>query len=663
MTDPEPGKFAWIPDAEIIANSKLTAFLKAAGAADYEELLRRSAAEPEWFWDSLLRFIGMEFYQPYTRAIDVSRGEAWPRWCVGGTTNVVLNCLDKHMDTPVRDRQAISWEGEDGQRRAWTYAELNAEVCRFAGGLRELGFGRGDVIALYTPFLPESVAALLAIAKIGGIVQPLFSGFGVKAVADRMNDAGAVGVVTADGTLRRGKRIALKPVIDEAAAAIPTLRKVVTLRNLGDTNPENPVRMVEGRDHWWHELRERQPEEAPTEEMEADAPCLLVYTSGTTGRSKGCVLTHVGFLAKVSLDLGICMNFKAGDRILWMSDMGWVVGPIMAFGATGMGGTMVIAEGGPDYPEPGRMWRLVQDHRVTYLGVAPTIIRTMMRYGVEEVNKYDLSSVGTIVSTGEAWNPDSWLWLFHNVGKGKLPIHNLTGGTEVGGGILTTTVHHPLKPGSFAGPVPGTGADIVDAQGNSTPPGQLGELVMRQASIGSTRGLWKDEDGSRYLDAYWNKIPGVWVQGDFAYRDEDGLWFVTGRSDDVFNVAGKRVGPSEVESLLMDSGRAANAAVVGVPDEIKGEAVVCVVVPADGETPGEALTAALSDAVVAGLGKPFRPREILYVSDLPKTRNMKVMRRLVRSVYAGDPPGDTASLVNPEVVEELQRVVAESRET
>ncbi len=658
MTDPEPGKFAWTPDAETIADSKLTAFLKASGASDFEELLRRSGEDPEWFWDSLLRFIGMEFYQPYTRAIDVSRGEPWPRWCVGGTTNVVLNCLDKHMATSVRDQQAISWEGEDGKRRAWTYAELNAEVCRFAGGLRELGFGRGDVIALYTPFLPEAVAALLAIAKIGGIVQPLFSGFGVKAVADRMNDAGAVGVITADGTLRRGKRVALKPVIDEAAAAIPTLRKVVTVRNLGD-----PVRMVEGRDHWWHELREHQPEESPTEEMEADAPCLLVYTSGTTGRSKGCVLTHVGFLAKVSLDLGICMNFKAGDRIMWMSDMGWVVGPLMAFGATGMGGTKVIAEGGPDYPEPGRMWRLVQDHRVTCLGVAPTIIRAMMRDGVEELNKYDLSSVRNIVSTGEAWNPDSWLWLFHNVGKGKLPIHNLTGGTEVGGGILTTTVHHPLKPGSFAGPVPGTGADIVDAQGNSLPPGQLGELVMRQASIGSTRGLWKDEDGSRYLDAYWNRIPGVWVQGDFAYRDEDGLWFVTGRSDDVFNVAGKRVGPSEVESLLMDSGRAANAAVVGVPDEIKGEAVVCVVVPAEGETPGEALTEALSEAVVAGLGKPFRPREILYVSDLPKTRNMKVMRRLVRSVYAGDPPGDTASLVNPEVVEELQQVVAESRET
>jgi len=514
------------------------------------------------------------------------------------------------------------------------------------------------VISLYAPFLPESVAALLAIAKIGAVVMPLFSGFGVSAVVGRMNDAGAVGVVTVDGTLRRGNRVRLKPVIDEAAALVPTLRKVIVINNLGEDTP-----MSEGRDHWWHELRENQPEESHTEEVEAEHPLLLVYTSGTTGKSKGCILTHVGFPAKIALDVHLVMDFKPGDRLMWMSDMGWVVGPIMAMGATSLAGTMVIAEGGPDYPEPGRMWRLAQDHRVTFLGVAPTIIRTLMRYGVEEVDKYDLSSVRIAVSTGEPWNPDAWLWFFNQVGKGKVPLHNYTGGTEVGGGILSTTLVHPMKPGSFAGPMPGTGADIVDGEGRSVGPGELGELVMRQPSIGNTAGLWNDPDGSRFMDAYWNKIPGVWVQGDFAYRDEDGFWYVTGRSDDVFNVAGKRTGPSEVESLLLDTGRIAQAAVVGLPDAVKGSAVVCVVVPGADQAPGPELAAVLSEAVVTGLGKPFRPRDILFVSDLPKTRNMKTMRRVVRAVYTGEPMGDLASLVNPEVVEELKTAVAEMKES
>jgi acetyl-CoA synthetase len=420
------------------------------------------------------------------------------------------------------------------------------------------------------------------------------------------------------------------------------------------------VPMKKGRDHWWHEALAGQPDDAPTEPVEADAPLLLVYTSGTTGKPKGAILTHCGFAAKLSLDVGLIMDFKAGDRILWMSDMGWVVGPIMSLGATLMQGTAIIAEGGPDYPTQDRMWRLVEDHRVSFLGVAPTLVRTLMRYGVEQVQKHDLSSLRVTTSTGESWTPEAWNWFFEHVCRRRLPFHNYSGGTEVSGGILSTSPIHPAKPCAFYGAMPGSGADIVDASGKRCPPGVKGELVLRQPSIGMTRGLWKDTEG-RYEDSYWNKIPGLWVHGDSAYRDADGYWFIPGRSDDVFNVAGKRTGPAEVETLLLNTGKISMAAVVGAPDPLKGEAVVCVCVPAPGVTPDAALSAMLTEAVVAGLGRPFRPREIFYVSDLPKTRNMKVMRRLVRAVYSGEPAGDLSSLLNPESIAELERAVAARR--
>jgi acetyl-CoA synthetase len=647
---------AWVPDREQIEHSNVTAFLREHDLPDYDALVRRSEEDLAWFWDALLKHSDLRFFRPYDRVVDLSKGAPWASWCVGGRMNIVQNCLDRHMDTPLRGQQALVWESEAGQVRSWTYAELNAAVCRCANWLRAQGFGAGDVIALYVPFLPETVAALLAIAKIGAIVQPLFSGFGVSALVERMNHAGAVGAVTVDGTVRRGNAVQLKPILDEAASAVPTLRRVLVIQGA-----DGKVPMKAGRDEWWHEAVEVQPPEAPTEEVDADAPLLLVYTSGTTGKPKGCILTHCGFAGKVLLDIGLVMDFKPGDRILWISDMGWVVGPIMALGATLLRGTMVLAEGGPDYPDQGRMWRLVQDHRVSFLGVAPTVVRTLMRYGLEPVRRHDLSSLRITTSTGESWTPEAWHWFFEHICQRHTPFHNWIGGTEVSGGILLTTVVKPAKPCAFYGPLPGTGADIVDPSGKPVPPGVKGELVMRQPAIGNTRGLWKDPGGERYLDSYWNKIPGLWVHGDNAYRDADGYWFVPGRSDDVFNVAGKRTGPSEVESILLGTGRLSMAAVIGAPDPVKGEAVVCVCVPGPGVEPDAALTAVLKDAVVAGLGRPFSPRDIFYVSDLPKTRNMKVMRRLVRAVYSGEPTGDLSSLLNPESVAELERVVAARR--
>ncbi len=634
----------WTPDEDLKANATLTAFMTRHGIADYDALNARSTEDPEWFWNALIEFFDLRFHRPYERVLDLSAGKPWARWCVGGETNAVLNCLDRHRGTELWQREAVAWEGEDGSRRSWTYAELDAETCRVANALRALGCGRGDVVALYMPMVPEIVAAYLGIAKIGAIVLPLFSGFGAGAVAVRCNDAGVKAIFAADAMRRRGREVPLKEVIDEAAAEIPTLEHVVVLRHLG-----TELAWQEERDHWWHELVAPQATTAETTPVPADDPLMVIYTSGTTGRPKGAVMTHCGFPAKLALDLGLCFDFKTGDRLLWMSDMGWLVGPILVVGTTLLGGTMLLAEGTPDFPEKGRIWRLVEDFRATHLGIAPTIVRALMIYGTEEVERRDLSSLRVALSTGEPWNPDSWLWFFRTVCKSRVPILNYSGGTEIGGGILAGTLLHPLKPCSFAGSIPGMAADVVDETGAPVPRGEVGELVLRQPSIGLTRSLWNDDE--RYLDTYWRVIPDLWVHGDFASIDRDGFWYVHGRSDDTIKIAGKRTGPSEIESLLLATGKVEEAAVIGVPDAVKGEAVVCVCVAPSAD---EGLADELKEAVVHTMGVPFRPKQILFVDDLPKTRNMKIMRRVVRALYIGADPGDLSSLVNPEAVDGIR---------
>ena len=641
----------WRPDEAIMKTANLTSFMMALGVADYETLNRRSAAEPDWFWNSLIEYFDLRFGSPYERVLDISAGVPWAKWCVGGTTNIVVNCLDRHRGSPTMAKPAIEWEGEDGSHRVWTYAELDAEVCRLAHALRQRGLGNGDVIALYMPMVPEVAAAFVAIAKIGAIVLPLFSGFGASAIADRLNDGGAKAVFTADGTRRRGKAYPMKPVLDEALAHTPTVGHVFVLRHLDIATP-----MSTPRDIWWQEAVSGLPTSAPTEQVPADDPVILIFTSGTTGKAKGAVLTHCGFAAKLALDLGLCMDFKPSDRLLWMSDMGWLVGPIIVVGPTMLGGTIVMAEGAPDHPQKGRIWRLLQDFRVSFLGIAPTIVRVLMQYGAEEAEKYDLSSLRIMASTGEPWNPDSWSWLFEHVGRSRVPILNYSGGTEIGGGIITGTVLHPLKPGSFAGSVPGMAAAVVDEQGRDVSPGQVGELVMRAPSMGLTRGLWKDPQ--RYLDSYWTIIPGLWVHGDFASIDAEGFWYVHGRSDDTIKVAGKRIGPAEIESILLATGLVSEAAVIGVQDAVKGQALVCVCVA---KGPDAALADKLSQAVMKEFGAPFKPREIVFVADLPKTRNMKVMRRVIRAVLNSQAPGELSSLVNPDSIDDLKRAVSRAK--
>lgn len=642
------GDFAWQPSQALIDSTTLSAFLRLHGLETQDELLARADQDPQWYWDALIRFFQIGFATPYESVLDLSRGIEWPQWCKGGTTNIVANCLGRHRATPLWERDAIIWEGEDGRLVRWSFARLDSEVARFAEILRAEGIRPGDVVGLYLPMLPEAVAAFFAIVEVGAIVMPLFSGFGRRPLADRFLDSEARAVVTCFSMMRRGKAIPLLETVLEACVEVPAVSKIFVLDRAGETAPRSTRQIV------WStaatpQTRIRQPDMLP-----AETPAMLMYTSGTTGKPKGTVHTHCGMLCKNALDMGLCLDVGADDRLIWMSDMGWIVGPKIAIGCTLLGATLILAEGTPDWPQPNRIWRLSSRHAATVAGIVPTAVRQMMRSGVDPFEGADLSSLRTFISSGEPWTPEAWVWFFEHVGGGRVPILNYSGGTECGGAILIGTHHKPLKPCSFGGPVPGGGVDIVDERGVSVPVGQIGELVLRRPTIGATRGLWRDP--RRYVESYWRQIPGVWVQGDLASRDSDGLWYVHGRSDDTIKLAGKRTGPSELEAALIATGLVNDAAVVGIPDEVTGAALLCACVPA--QTPVAQREKRLCEALVRDFGAPYRPKHIVFVSDLPRTRNHKIMRRVVRSLAMQQPAGDLTSLSNPQAVDELRVALA-----
>jgi len=645
------GDFVWRASADVIAQSNIKRLIEALGADDYDDLVRKADGDPAWFWTETIRFMDIRFDRPFDRVLDQSDGKAWAKWCIGGRMNATESLLDKHRGTPTHDKPAIVFEDETGDVRTWSYADLDRETCRLTAALRDLGYGPDDAIGIYMPMVPEVVAAYFAVARTGAIVVPLFSGFGRDAIATRLNDAGATGVISIDVTRRRGREIAMKATMDEALADVPTVRKQVVL-NTGD----DKANWRNGRDVDWREITDGQPDDTPATIVDAEHPLLLVYTSGTTGKPKGTVLTHCGFLTKICFDISICTDLKPDDRMMWISDFGWVVGPMITTTTTYTGATMVLVEGTPDYPDPDRMWRLVDQHKVTFLGLAPTTVRGLMRAGTDDVRKWDLSSLRITASTGEPWTDEAWLWCFEHVCQKRAPLFNWTGGTEIGGGILIGTLMHPLKPCAFGGPIPGMGADILDDHGNPVADGQVGELVLHQPSIGLTRGIWKDPD--RYIETYWSMYDDIWRHGDWASRDADGMWFVHGRSDDTIKVSGKRTGPAEIEGLLMATGLVSEAAAIGIPDPRAGQQVMCVCIPGPGAEASEATANDLRDAVAAGLGKSFRPQRILFVPDLPKTRNMKIMRRVVKAAVLGQDPGDLTALVNPEAVSDVAEVAA-----
>jgi acetyl-CoA synthetase len=569
---------------------------------------------------------------------------------VDGEMNIIHNCLDKWQGTEQADQPALRWEGEEGQTQTLSYAQLHEEVCRCANALRELGIGKGDAVGLYMPMIPELAIAFLAIVKVGGVILPLFSGYGPSAIATRLADANAKAVFTADGAYRRGKLSPMKPILDEALRSVPSVETVIVVDrvHLADL-PLTPAREIR-----WADLVSRQSSVALTERTAAEDVLMIIYTSGTTGRPKGAVHTHCGFPVKAAQDLRHAFDLKRGDVLYWMTDMGWMMGPWLVFGALLNGASMLFYDGAPDFPAVDRVWRICEWHRVTHLGLSPVFVRAIMPHGSDPVTRHNLSTLRAVGSTGSPWDPDSWDWIFtHMLGRQK-PILNYSGGTEISGGILGGNFFKPLKPAAFGGPIPGMDVDVVDDAGHPVR-GEVGELVIRRPWIGMTRGFWNDD--ARYLDTYWQRLDNVWVHGDFALIDEDGLWYILGRSDDTIKVAGKRLGPAEVESILNAHPAVAESAAIGVPHPIKDNEVVVFCVLNAGIEASEGLRHELMDRVAAELGRPLRPKEIKFCTSLPKTRNAKVMRRLIRAAYLGEPLGDVSSLEDPTTVDAIRAAV------
>ena len=636
----------WYPSPEYTEGSHLERLMKRLGVADYDALYRLSVEAMDRFWVATLEEIGVEWFEPYQAFVDLSRGPAWPEWFVGGRLNLAHVAVTQHVARGLAQQLALVWEGEDGRVTRLTYRELEREVGRAAAALKHLGVEKGDRVGLYLPMIPETAIAALAIARIGAILVPIFSGYGAEAVATRLKDAGAKLLVTADGFFRRGRPVRMKPVADAAARLAGTPR-LLAVRRLGIEVP-----FEAGRDVGWEEALGGVSETAPAEPMGSMDPFMLIYTSGTTGRPKGTVHYHAGFPLKAAQDMAHLFDLRRGELMFWFTDIGWMMGPWAIFGSLILGATVFLYEGAPDYPGPDRLWAMIERHGITHLGISPTLVRALMPHGTEPIEKHDLTSLRVLGSTGEPWNPEPYLWFFQHVGRGEAPIINYSGGTEVSGGILGNVVFRPIKPTGFNTAVPGMKAAVLD-EGGRPVVGQVGELAVLAPWPGMTKGFWRDPE--RYERTYWSRFKDVWVHGDWAMQDEEGHWFILGRSDDTLKVAGKRIGPAEIESAAVAHPAVKEAGAIGVPHPVKGEVPVVFVVLNSGFEPDETLAQAIIEKVAERLGKPLAPERVVFVPDLPKTRNAKVMRRLIKAAYLGEETGDTSALENPEALEAIRK--------
>ena len=640
---------AWRPGGRDLRDSRLAGLLRQSGERDLSNLQRHAERDPAWFWGLAADDLALPWQRRPSKTLDVSNGIEWARWWSGGRFNYAAASTDARA-TSAPDSIALRWEGEDGETRILTNATLKRDVGRVAHMLSEDGVGPGDRVGVLLPMIPEATIAILALGRLGAIYLPMFSGYAAPAVAERLRDAGATALITSDGFLRRGRIVPLKETADDAVAAAPSVKRVFVVRRMGD---RVSVTLDPTRDRWWDEALDAialdRAHVAP--ETDPETPYLILYTSGTTARPKGTLHVHGGFPIKGAQDLAHDFDLGPGDTLFWFTDLGWMMGPWAISGALLLGATLLLYEGAPDYPGPDRIWELVQRHRVTHLGLSPTLVRSLMAHGLEPVASHDISSLRILGSAGEPCNPTPWWWLFRDVGRCGLPIINYSGGTEVSGGILSNNLLCPIKPCAFAGPSIGTAADVVSPGGQSLRQG-VGELALRAPLPGMTRGFWRDRE--RYLETYWRQVPGIWIHGDWAEVDIDGHWHIHGRSDDTLKIAGKRVGPAEVESAATGHPALLEAAAIGVPHEIKGEVIVVFCRLRPGLRESDALRAEIRARIIAALGNALAPNEIVIVKELPKTRSGKVMRRLVRAAWLGLELDDSSSLENPHALEDIR---------
>jgi len=672
------------PTREFVESTNVWQFMRAYDIDDYDELLARTTrADPDepasgvdWFWDTMVDYLDVEFFEPYDRvrddgeASDASNGSGttasrggpqFTDWYPGGETNIAHNVLDRHAapDSETRNKVALIWEGEpwaDGEAadvREVTFHELHRGSNEVANYLESRGVGTGDTVGLYMPMVPEVVSILYGCFKVGAIAVPIFSGFGVDATATRIDDAEPSVLFTGDGFYRRGDPVTLKATADDAIAEAGHVEDVVVYDRLGSRGSDGDHAIPwQDRDQWWTEAVGSMDDAYGTKHVDASQESMLLYSSGTTGKPKGIVHTHAGVNVQCAKELYFGFDLQPADRFFWVSDIGWMMGPWTLIGNHHFGNTVFMYEGAPDYPDPDRYWRMIDRHDLTHFGISPTAVRALRKKGDEWVEGHDLSSLRILGSTGEPWDPESWLWFYETVGRGEAPIINISGGTEICGCFLMPMPVQELKPCTLGGPGLGMDVDIVDEDGESiAETGERGYLVARDSCPSMTKSLWSGDE--RYLEEYWSTWEDLWDHGDWAQKDADGLWFLHGRADDALNVAGRTVGPAEVEGAAIEHEAINRAAAVGVPDDTTGTAVVLYVVVEDGHEESDALREAVGDAVAEGLGKPFRPREVLFVDEFPKTQSGKIVRRAIGATYTGEDPGDMSSIENPEALDRI----------
>ncbi|MBN3773623.1 MULTISPECIES: AMP-binding protein [Burkholderia] len=644
MSHPESGQ-TWQPGQRELQNAGIVKLMRALDVPSYDELMRVSIAEPERYWDTVMRECAIAWDVPPTGYVDLSRGAQFPSWFPGGKLNWVNTIYAWARHPATAQQKAVVAEREDGSVSTLTFAELEQRVQDFAAGLARHGVKQGDRIGLLMENGVEATVSLLAIVHLGALVVPLFSGFGVDAIVARLSAAEARMVIASTGFSRRTKRVDVQGALRDAWRQLPLLEHVIWKRGEGDTAQD-------ARDLDWQETAAAAPgQRSAAVSVTPDTPFMVIYTSGTTGKPKGVVHTHGSFPIKIAHDSLIHFDVQPGDVYCWPADMGWIAGTLVLGCALLRGATLVCYDGAPDYPDWSRMSRVVERHRVTHFGSAPTLIRGMASHEALALAG-DRSTVRLLITAGEGIAPEHFNWFLQRFGDGTAPVINYTGGTEASGALLASVPIRPIPPSGFNTVSPGVAADVVNADGQSVT-GEVGELAIRAPFVGMTHSFWRDDE--RYLETYWQTIPGIWVHGDLALRTPDGNYFMMGRSDDTLKVAGKRLGPAEVEEVVLELHDVAEAAAIGVADADKGQKLVVFIVP----KPGMAGAAAELEALVSGhvdkrLGRPFRPGRVHVVAQLPKTRSSKIMRRVIRSVYCGQPPGDLSSLDNPAALDEVR---------
>ena len=626
-------------------------------AAHSAEAAALYAAGQDWvrFWADQARTL--DWMSPWTEILQWTPPHA--KWFVGGKLNASVNCLDRHLRGPRRNKAAIIWEGEPGEHRVLTYWDLAREVGRCANALKRLGVQRGDRVAIYLPMVPEAAVAMLACARIGAVHSVVFGGFSSEALRDRINDAGATVLITADGGFRRGQLLPLKRMADAAMAETPSIRHcIVVRRHSRSEGDESFARMMEGRDYWWHRLLEPESGTCEPEAMDAEDMLYILYTSGTTGKPKGIVHTTGGYLTHVASTAKHVFDLRDEDVYWCTADIGWVTGhSYVVYGPLANGATVVMYEGAPDWPERDRFWSIVERYGVTILYTAPTAIRAFMKWGTEHPDRHDLSTLRLLGTVGEPINPEAWVWYHEHIGRRNCPIVDTWWQTETGGIMITPLPAIVVtKPGSATIPYPGIVPELVDAKGNRLESGG-GFLTIAQPWPGMLRTIFGDDE--RYREVYWSRFPGRYFTGDGAKLDEDGYWWILGRVDDVLNVAGHRIGTMEVESALVDHPAVAEAAVVGRTHELKGQALAAFVTLKDGHQATLGLKDDLKAHVTQKIGAIARPDDVFFSADLPKTRSGKIMRRLLKDIAEGRALGDTTTLADPNVVSRLKEMYEE----